>query len=158
MVCISLWSFYHLELGMGTNNRDVSRKHIAQVRPRGWRSRAGMTSLLHGVSHAASSFCDSAVCDLCSQGLTSPASLLEPQPSRPVFQPPEETRDKVKGDEGHLAAVFLGRFLLTGQRLSTWPHPDGTLGRVFILDDCVASPNSRVLLLWKKARWVLQNS
>ena len=157
-MCISLWSFYHLELAVGTNNRDVKPETYCSSQT----SRPAVQSR-HDVSTPR---CQSRslllllLCcgDLCSQGLTSPASLLEPQPSRPVFQPPEETRDKVKGDEGHLAAVFLGRFLLIGQRLGTWPHPDGRLGRVFILDDCVASPNSRVLLLWKKARWVLQNS
>ena len=85
--------------------------------------------------------------------VSSQSSIAAGAPTIKSCLPVTGRRDK---DKKHLPRVFSGGswnlLLLIGQNLGTWPHLDGRLRNVFILDDHVPSQKSRALLLWKKGR------
>lgn len=121
LFCISLLSFYQLGLGLGTDKRHLGLKFIAHVKVLRW-----SVQTWHGSSTPQ---CQSpkllllllcCVWSLFPRSPHSPRWLLEPQPSCPIFQPQEERRDKGKGDNECLPAVFSGRFLESAT--SPWPE------------------------------------
>lgn len=138
----SLLSFYQLGSGMGTSNRDLSQKCVAQVKS--WR-------LYSTVSITQAPSLITSLCMIFVPKMSSQFSIAAGAPTIKSCLPVTGRRDK---DKKHLPVIFSedswNLLLCLGQNLGMWPHLDGRLPNVFILDDHVPSQKSRALLLWKK--------
>lgn len=147
---------------MCTKNRDLSQKCIAQEKSRGWQSRAGMAALLNGGVTQPLSLVTLLYVISCSQDLTVQRGCWSPD--HHVLSSSHQKKGRIK--EKETKSTYKLSFqegsrnllLLTGQNLGTWPHLDARVGSVLILDDCVASQKSRILLLWKKGGWIVEDS